>query len=48
MERFKATDDSFITQKENNPSLAKDGKDGSAQVGNAVNFIPEQVGGRFT
>ncbi|KAJ7386943.1 hypothetical protein OS493_003901 [Desmophyllum pertusum] len=46
MERFKAIDDSAIIQKENNPSMAKDGKERSVQrevlVANAnLNFVPQ-------
>lgn len=48
MESFKTIDDSIITQKENNPSLAKDERDRSAQEGNAnINFVPQLAGGKY-
>jgi len=48
MERFKTIDVGVINQKENNPSLTRDGKDRNAQDGNAIlNYVP-QAGGRFT
>ena len=48
MERFKTIDDSIVTQKENNPSLAKDEKDRNARDGStALNYVPQLVGGRY-
>ncbi|XP_078360900.1 uncharacterized protein LOC144645268 isoform X2 [Oculina patagonica] len=45
MESFKTIDGSIITQKENNPSLAKDERDRSAQEGNSnLNFVPQLAG----
>ena len=46
MECFQTIDDGIITQKENNPSLAKDKQDRSAQEGDVnLNFVPQLVGG---
>ena len=48
MERFKTIDDSIVTQKENNPSLAKDEKDRNARDDStALNCVPQLVGGRY-
>ncbi|XP_020628467.1 centromere protein J-like [Orbicella faveolata] len=42
MERFKTIDVGVINQKENNPSLTRDGKDRNAQDGNAIlNYVPQ-------
>lgn len=48
MERFKAIDDSIVTQKENNPSLANDEKDRSARDSSAtLNYVPQLAGGKY-
>lgn len=48
MERFKTIDDSIVSQKENNPSLAKDEKDRNARDSSAnLNYVPQLAGGRY-